>query len=256
MNKRTLIKVGAGLGVTILLVAALLGRNSAPVTQDNEVDSPAVPIVSSNDISKVSKLKLIDLKIDYTRTVMIEGPIMDDNIEPVVEYLVQLEQTSEPIYVLINSPGGSIIAGERFISAMESAKGPVVTICTKLCASMASFILEFGSKRYASNRSLLLFHDGAGAFEGNFIRVKNELAVIQRQVDKMDEYICHKSKVDCVKFRKDKLDETWLDSEDAFNQGFLDGVVKTPNNPLSKPLPINIGGDMKTKKTWSLENAH
>lgn len=237
MNKGTLIKAGALVSALVLIVV-LLGRNNTVNPQDNIVDSPAVPLVSSAETPKVQKLKLKEVTVDWQRTILIEGAITDNNVGPVVEFLVQLEQTSEPIYVIINSPGGSVLAGEKIISAMESAKGPVFTICDGLCASMASLILEYGSQRYATNRSIVMLHDAAMRAEGNLARMNREIALMQRKVDKADEYICYRSKIDCKQFRAEKLNEIWLDSEDAYAKGLLDGIIKSINNPLVKPLAI------------------
>lgn len=241
MNKKLTALVAGG-AIVVVVAAGLLSKKQSKglEPQDQEIFSPNVPKEVDAPTPQVKKLVLKELKVDWKRTVIIKGPIRDENIDQVVEYMTNLEENSaEPIYVLIDSPGGSILAGERLISAMESAKGPVYTVCTGLCASMAAVLHAYGTKRYAQNRAILMYHDAAGGFEGNFARMKSQFTLVQRKVDKVDEYICYRAHIDCKEFRNKKLNETWLDAEDAMSMGFVDAVVKTLGNPLVQALPIN-----------------
>jgi ATP-dependent protease ClpP protease subunit len=72
-----------------------------------------------------------------------------------------------PIYLVINSPGGSVYAGLRFI---EFAKGirnlETVTI---FAASMGSAIVEaLPGKRHGTANAITMFHRAKGTFRGQF----------------------------------------------------------------------------------------
>jgi len=80
-----------------------------------------------------------------------------------------LGKGEKDIYILINSPGGDVMAGYLIISAMQNARAQGVRIhCMVpfLAASMAMHILAYCDQRGAIAESLLLFHEvraGGGA---------------------------------------------------------------------------------------------
>lgn len=56
------------------------------------------------------------------------------------------EDSTKPIYLYVNCPGGSVIAGLALFDTMQHIRSEVVTINVGLAASMASFILAAGAK--------------------------------------------------------------------------------------------------------------
>lgn len=52
----------------------------------------------------------------------------------------------QPIYLYINSPGGSVIAGLAIYDTMKHIASEVVTVNVGLAASMSSFLLAAGEK--------------------------------------------------------------------------------------------------------------
>ena len=70
------------------------------------------------------------------------------------------EDSSKPIYLYINSPGGSVTAGLAIYDTMQYVKSDVVTICVGLAASMGAFLLAAGTKgkRLALPHSRIMIH--------------------------------------------------------------------------------------------------
>ena len=56
------------------------------------------------------------------------------------------EDNSKPIYLYINSPGGSVTAGFAIYDTIKYVISDVVTICVGLAASMGAFLLAAGTK--------------------------------------------------------------------------------------------------------------
>jgi ATP-dependent Clp protease, protease subunit len=84
----------------------------------------------------------------------------------IVAYMLYLdsEDSSKPIYVYINSPGGEITAGMAIYDTMQHIKSEVVTICVGLAASMGAFLLAAGSpgKRLALPHARIMIHQPLG----------------------------------------------------------------------------------------------
>ena len=78
------------------------------------------------------------------------------------------EDSSKPIYLYINSPGGSVTAGLAIYDTMKYVKSDLVTICVGLAASMGAFLLSAGTKgkRLALPNSRIMIHQPLGGFQG------------------------------------------------------------------------------------------
>jgi len=100
--------------------------------------------------------------LDRSRTIEITGEIGAPTILQASNKLMALSREStSPVYLLLNSPGGSVIAGLQFLNAMEVAQARGVDIrciVPGMAMSMAFQILLQCDRRYALRYSLLLWH--------------------------------------------------------------------------------------------------
>ncbi len=98
------------------------------------------------------------------RTIYVTGVIAGNAID-IASKIESLSRTStdEDIDLIINSPGGSIVAGMQILSAMQVAQARGVNIrcfVPMLAASMAFAIYAQCDERYALPYTLLLWHPG------------------------------------------------------------------------------------------------
>lgn len=99
----------------------------------------------------------------YRERIIFLGQEIDDEIaNQIIAVMLYLESedNTKPIYLYINSPGGSVIAGMAIYDTMKHIKSEVVTINVGLAASMASFLLGGGEKgkRLALPHSRVMIH--------------------------------------------------------------------------------------------------
>lgn len=99
----------------------------------------------------------------YRERIIFLGQEIDDEIaNQIIAVMLYLESedNTKPIYLYINSPGGSVIAGMAIYDTMKHIKSDVVTINVGLAASMASFLLGGGEKgkRLALPHSRVMIH--------------------------------------------------------------------------------------------------
>ncbi|KAI0641147.1 Clp protease-domain-containing protein [Trametes meyenii] len=104
------------------------------------------------------------------RVIMLYGPIMDTDSALVVAQLLFLEaeETSKPIHVYINSPGGSVTAGLAIYDTMQYVSSPIHTYCVGQACSMGSLLLAAGErgKRHALPHSSIMIHQPSGGASG------------------------------------------------------------------------------------------
>jgi ATP-dependent Clp protease protease subunit len=180
--------------------------------------------------------------IDLTKSnnfVLLYGPIYE-NGNQVAEAIKQASLKGEDVYLLIDSPGGSVITGGAIISAMEASPVPVHTVCLQLCASMGAMIHQYGAKRYTVNRSLLMFHDAAGGFQGPFQQVVSRVNMINRFVNKMFAHVAKRTGQQYKDFMLKIGPEIWIDGEDAVTQKYSDAMINVLYNEADAVNPPSL----------------
>merc|ERR1719263_744472 len=115
----------------------------------------------------------------YRERIIFLGKEIDDKLaNEIIGVLLYLdsEDASKPIYLYINSAGGSVIAGLAIYDTMQHIKSPIVTINIGLAASMASFLLAAGEKgkRLALPHSRVMIHQAMGGAQGQAEDIKVE----------------------------------------------------------------------------------
>lgn len=228
------------LSAGILAFAFTTKKTSAPeevITRSQVVlASPDVLVDGTEQIqAPVSKSLIVQKKtiknitLERTNTVPVIGPIGAE-AGSIAQGITQLAELGAPIYVVINSPGGSVMDGALIVSAIQAAPVPVYTVCLQLCASMASIIFESGTKRYMVDRAILMFHPAAGGVEGTFPQMQSRLTFFNNFVNKMDAEIAKRVGLTLPELTTRLNNELWLDAEDSLKQHFSDSIVNVTLN--------------------------
>ena len=112
------------------------------------------------------------------------GPVAHAST-PVCEHacgaLPRAQDNTKPMYMYINSPGGSVMAGFSMFDTMRHVKSEVSTINVGLAASMGSLLLVGGAKgkRLALPHSRVMIHQPAmGGIQGQASDIKVEAEMI------------------------------------------------------------------------------
>ncbi|MEO0407903.1 MAG: ATP-dependent Clp protease proteolytic subunit [Cyanobacteria bacterium P01_A01_bin.135] len=159
---------------------------------------------------------------------------VDDGIaNAIVAYMLYLdsEDSTKPIYLYINSPGGSVTAGMAIYDTMQHIKSEVVTICVGLAASMGAFLLAAGSpgKRLALPHSRIMIHQplgGIGRSQASDIEI--EARQILRVRQELNEMLAHHTGRSLEQIEKDTDRDYFLSAAEAEAYGLIDQVVETP----------------------------
>jgi len=87
-------------------------------------------------------------RLGVERILFLGSEVNDAVANALVAQMLYLDSddNSKPIYIYINSPGGSVTAGLAIFDTMQYVKSEVVTICVGLAASMGAFLLAAGTK--------------------------------------------------------------------------------------------------------------
>ncbi len=167
-----------------------------------------------------------------TRQIILSGEINEENTAKVIEQLLLLEADSDkPIYIYIDSPGGSIDSGFGIYDIIRFINAPVYTIGTGLIASMGSIILLSVPKerRLALPNSHYLIHQPliGGVARGVATDLEIQAEEIAKSKEKLIKLISSETGKSCEQVAKDCDRDHWLTAEEALEYGLVSKVISS-----------------------------
>ena len=148
-------------------------------------------IINTSRKNKMIASVILEIKYKYNIKINLNNIILidDDYANQIIGVLLYLDQedSTRPIYMYINCPGGSVIAGLAIYDVMKLIRSEVVTINIGMSASMASFLLAAGKpgKRLALPHSRVMIHQPMGGAQGQAEDIRVEANQILRIKDNL-----------------------------------------------------------------------
>jgi ATP-dependent Clp protease, protease subunit len=185
---------------------------------------------------KLSGLPSLLFRVDiynrlYRERIIFLGSEIDDELaNQIIGVMLYLdsEDSSKPIYLYINSPGGSVISGLAIYDCMNHIKSEVITINLGLAASMASFILGAGSKgkRLALPSSRIMIHQPMGGAQGQAEDIKVEAAQVMRIRDNLVRMYSQMTGQATDTIVRDLDRDNFMSAQEAMEYGLIDRVLE------------------------------
>lgn len=172
-----------------------------------------------------------EITLSKENTAVLRGPVNSNSVADVMLQLSELNKSgsdNEPIYLVLNTPGGSVMDGLNLIEYINSLRRPVHSISI-FAASMGFHILQNSGKRYVTKYGTIMSHRARGGFNGDIPQqVKSRFKHITDLLEKMDEQVISRTN---GKFSKESYselirDEYWAVGNNAVKDGFADDVAK------------------------------
>ena len=170
-------------------------------------------------------------RLGQERIIFLGQEVSDGIANRIVALLLYLDSDdpNKPIYLYINSPGGSVTAGMAIYDTMQYIKSEVITICVGLAASMGSFLLAAGTpgKRLALPHARIMIHQPLGVTGGRRLATDieieaNEILRIRAQLNQLLADQCGQS---LEKIEKDTDRDYFMSAEEAKEYGLIDKVI-------------------------------
>ncbi|CAN8075041.1 unnamed protein product [Agarophyton chilense] len=167
----------------------------------------------------------------YRERIIFLGQEIDDEIaNQIIAVMLYLESedNTKPIYLYINSPGGSVIAGMAIYDTMKHIKSDVITINVGLAASMASFLLGGGEKgkRLALPHSRVMIHQPMGGAQGQ----ASDIEVEAQQILRIRENLTHEyARMTGQKYEQllqDMDRDNFMSAAQALDYGLIDRIIE------------------------------
>ncbi len=167
-----------------------------------------------------------------TRQIILSGEINEENTAKTIQQLLLLEADSDkPIYIYIDSPGGSIDSGFGIYDVIRFINAPVYTIGTGLIASMGSIILLAAPKerRLGLPNSHYLIHQPliGGVAQGVATDLEIQAEEISKSKEKLIKLISEETGKSVEQVAKDCDRDHWLTADEAKDYGLISKVISS-----------------------------
>jgi ATP-dependent Clp protease, protease subunit len=170
-------------------------------------------------------------RLNQERIIFLGQEVTDSLANSIIAAMLYLdsEDQTKPIYMYINSPGGSVTAGMAIYDTMQHIKSDVVTICVGLAASMGAFLLASGSKgkRLALPNARIMIHQplgGTGRRQASDIEI--EAREILRIRDSLNSILAQETGQTIEKIQKDTDRDYFMSAAEAKDYGLIDSVIE------------------------------
>jgi len=176
--------------------------------------------------------KTPETKLFQRRVICLQGEINGESVGEAIRQIAVLsaEAPHEPITMLINSPGGSILDGLVLIDVMQAYDGVIRTVSLGIAASMAAVILAAGTRghRYVSRHSQVMLHQpllAGGLPGGNCSEVENIARSLVERKQELDELLTQLTGKPRREIRQLTSKDTYMKADEALKHGLVDDIA-------------------------------
>jgi ATP-dependent Clp protease protease subunit len=174
-----------------------------------------------------------EITLSADNTVILNQDFNSESVSIVMQQIMKIDSdlpNGYPIYLFLDTPGGSIQAGLELFEFVKGLNRPVHTI-TLFAASMGFQAVQNLGERLIVGNGVLMSHKAKGGFTGEFggglSQLDSRYGLWLRRIDELDKITVDRTngKQTLQSYRSAYENELWLTGKDAVEQGYADAVV-------------------------------
>jgi ATP-dependent Clp protease, protease subunit len=144
---------------------------------------------------------------------------------------LEAEDPEKDIYLYINSPGGSVLAGLGIYDTMNHIRPDVCTICYGMAASMGAFLLGAGAKGKRSSlpSSRIMIHQPSGGAQGQAADIEIQAKEILYLKQQINQRMANYTGQPLERIEQDTERDFYLSAHEAVEYGLIDQVIDRPS---------------------------
>lgn len=195
-----------------------------------------------------------EIVLTSDNTIVLSTAFTGSSVSELIEKARKMDAnlgSNYPMYLFLNTPGGSIQAGLELIEFMKGLNRPVHTV-TLFAASMGWQLVQHLDKRYVLKYGVLMSHKARGRFQGEFggdgSQIDSRYGLWLRRLKMMDQQTVDRTngKKTLKQYQSEYDNELWLNGYEAVEHGYADEVVSlkcdsTLNGSDEKQIVLGFG---------------
>lgn len=169
------------------------------------------------------------------RTILLTGGIDDKQARRVCERLLALSSdSSDPILLVLSSPGGHVESGDMIHDMIKFVEAPVKILGTGWVASAGALIYSAAKKenRYALPNTRFLLHEPRGGVGGQATDVEIQAREIIKMRERLNKIFAGATGQSLDKIKADTDRDFWMSAEEAVDYGLVGKIVSSKKDVL------------------------
>jgi len=176
------------------------------------------------------KLVLEDMQ---DRIMYLDGEVNSDVLHTSIMQIYKLngidaglsQEDMQPIILIINSSGGSVMDGLALCDAINASRIPVIGICIGYAYSMAFNIFTQCDFRLATKNASFLYHDGWTCDSNVSSKVKDTAKFYDKVDERVNKLIASRTKLTADYLSSIARADTYWFADEGKENGFVDAII-------------------------------
>lgn len=185
-------------------ISSMLGKNKS----DTKIERECNHIYFHSEVTRES---IFDLTM-----------LIKEAEEECVLSCLKLNIDEIPIYLHINSYGGSIFAGFAAIDVINSCKVPVHTIVEGAVASAGTLMSIVGKKRYIRPNAYMLVHQLSSGCWGKMNEIEDEYNNLKDLMERIKDIYKNHTSIPKKELNEILKHDLWFNSDKCLKNGLVD----------------------------------
>ena len=137
-----------------------------------------------------------------------------------------IDKTVRELVVRVNSPGGDVFDGFAIYNMLKNRSEKIIVYIDGLAASIASIIALAGDEVIMGEGALYMIHKPWTMAMGNANDLENKIDLLDKIEQQLITVYSKKTGLDRIELEAMLGEETWFDSSEALEKGFIDRTME------------------------------
>lgn len=152
--------------------------------------------------------------------------LMELDSEHISNAMKNSDEHLRPIWLHVNSYGGTIFDGLAAMDQVSLTRCPVYTVVDGVCASAATFLSIKGKKRYIKENSFMLIHQVSAGMWGKYEEFLDEMENLEKLMKVIQDIYQKNTKIPRKVLDEILKRDVYFNAKECVKYGLVDEILK------------------------------